>query len=101
MLRPFRLDSMDDVRDLRQHPAEVAFQMDLKLRRFAREHVLTRRVLGRGLAILVETDSLKKLGYSVLADYADERLGLGDRHAQDLAWIERQIRSYPTIDRMY
>jgi hypothetical protein len=66
-----------------------------------RAHTVLRRVIGRGLALLADRNEFMKLGYATLGSYVDQALGIGARHAQDLAWVERELRDRPATAAAY
>ncbi len=53
--------------------------------------------IGEGLAALTVGDWLIRLGFSCLADYAREVLGVKERKAQDLAHLARELGSRPLL----
>jgi hypothetical protein len=53
--------------------------------------------LGDGLAALERLDGFVKLGFSDKKDYAREVLDLGQRHAQKLAHLSRELDSRPRL----
>lgn len=53
--------------------------------------------IGDGLAALTVGDRLISLGFSNLGDYAREVLGIGERAAQDMARLSRELRSRPLL----
>jgi hypothetical protein len=53
--------------------------------------------IGEGLAALTVGERLISLGFSSLRDYAREILGLGERKAQAMAHLARELRSRPLL----
>jgi len=53
--------------------------------------------VGDGLAALCLGDRLASLGFSCLGDYAREALGIGERKAQAMAQLARDLRSRPVL----
>ena len=53
--------------------------------------------IGDGLAALTQGERLVSLGFSCLADYAREVLGIGERRAQAMARLSRALRSRPLL----
>jgi hypothetical protein len=52
---------------------------------------------GEGLLAMTLGDRLVARGYSCLGDYAREALGLGERHAQTLVQLARELRARPLL----
>src|SRR5262249_47386531 len=50
---------------------------------------------------LSEGDRLMCLGYAKLGDYAQQRLGIGTRFAQELRTLEARLASFPMIQAAY
>jgi hypothetical protein len=53
--------------------------------------------IGDGLAALCLGERLISLGFSCLRDYAREALGMGERKAQTLAHLSRELRARPLL----
>jgi hypothetical protein len=53
--------------------------------------------IGEGLSALCQGDRLVALGFSCLGDYARERLGLGERKAQAMAQLARELGTRPLL----
>jgi hypothetical protein len=53
--------------------------------------------IGEGLLALCLGDRLVALGFSCLGDYAREMLGIGERKAQTMAQLARELRTRPLL----
>ena len=74
--------------------------LDRKLRFLATAEERVQRIIGRGLAQLIDRGELLSIGPARAGDYARERLGISAREAQELARIERFMPRYPETDRL-
>src|SRR5277367_6839883 len=80
---------------------EEAQGLDERLRFLVTARTRVQRFVGQGLDRLYRCDGLLPLCYSQKKDYLRERLGLGQREAQELVLIERRIGQYPEIQRFW
>ncbi len=76
---------------------ELADSFERMVAQMARASGALDVALGEGLAALTVGDWLISLGFSCLADYAREVLGVKERKAQDLAHLARELGSRPLL----
>ncbi|WP_242395549.1 HNH endonuclease [Anaeromyxobacter oryzisoli] len=76
---------------------EAALLVDGLLARVARGRGALDVALGEGLLALAQGDRTLRLGYSGIADYARERLGVAGRTAQVMAQLARALRERPRL----
>jgi len=77
--------------------SEAAEVVDRLLVRVVRGQGALEVAIGEALAALSEGDRLLRLGWSGIGDYARERLGMGERSAQALAQLARELREKPLL----
>jgi hypothetical protein len=77
--------------------AEAAELLDRLLVRVARGRGALDVAVGEALAALADGDRLLALGLASLGDYARERLGMGERTAQAMARLARELRERPLL----
>ena len=75
----------------------VTDSWEKRLATIARSSGALEVAIGEGLAALCLGERLISLGFSCLADYAREVLGLKERKAQTLAQLGRELRSRPLL----
>src|SRR5512143_3234501 len=71
--------------------------IDPLLTRVARSRGAIDVAMGEGLLALSRCDGLIQLGYSCLADYAREVLGVAGKTAQDMARLARELARRPLL----
>ncbi|WP_242393945.1 HNH endonuclease signature motif containing protein [Anaeromyxobacter oryzisoli] len=76
---------------------EAALLVDGLLARVARGRGALDIALGEGLLALAQGDRTLRLGYSGIADYARERLGIAGRTAQVMVQLARALRERPRL----
>jgi len=76
---------------------EAGLLVDRLLTRVARSRGALDVAIGEGLAALAIGDRTLQLGYSGIADYARERLGIAVRTAQAMARLARELRDRPLL----
>ena len=88
--------------DLHQAPAStVSFGIDAKPPRRAANDPCCRiprsvfeRRAGRLLRLLKDSDGYRSLGFAHLAEYVTERLGVGNRTAQEMMRVDAALEMY-------
>ncbi|WP_242394213.1 HNH endonuclease signature motif containing protein [Anaeromyxobacter oryzisoli] len=76
---------------------EAALLVDGLLARAARGRGALDVALGEGMLALAQGDRTLRLGYSGIADYARERLGIAGRTAQVMAQLARALHARPRL----
>ncbi|WP_242393001.1 HNH endonuclease [Anaeromyxobacter oryzisoli] len=76
---------------------EAALLVDGLLARVARGRGALDVALGEGLLALAQGDRTLRLGFSGIADYARERLGIAGRTAQGMAQLARALAARPRL----